>query len=116
METLPVIVPGVLLKISMGKRIIVAFDIIDENDKSIIGKSLNSVTTPLRIDNITSDDIINIEQELQEFLFNARVNEYIGHLFHRLKDLSPGELDSNKCPISPLRPFSYLMSHIEFPH
>lgn len=100
----------------MAKRIVVAFDIIDENDNSIIGKSLNAVTTPLQVDNITSDDIINVELELQEFLFNARVNEYIGHMFHRLKALRPEELDSNKWSVSPLRPFSYLMSHIEFPH
>lgn len=104
------------MAIIMAKRIVVAFDIIDENDNSIMGKSLNAVTTPLQVDNITSDDIINVELELQEFLFNARVNEYIGHMFHRLKALRPEELDSNKWSVSPLRPFSYLMSHIEFPH
>ena len=100
----------------MPKRIVLAFDIIDENDDSIIGKSFNSVMTPLRVDNVTSDDIINIEQELKEFLFNARVNEYIGHLFHRLKDLHPEVLGNSKLIESPLRPFSYLMNHIEFPH
>lgn len=47
------------MAIIMAKRIVVAFDIIDENDNSIIGKSLNAVTTPLQVDNITSDDIIN---------------------------------------------------------
>lgn len=110
------IVPGALLEGSMAKKIIVAFDIINENDESIIGKSFNSVMTPLRVDDITSDDIINIEQELKDFLFNARVNEYIGHLFHRLKDLSPEVLGNSKLTESPLRPFSYLMNHIEFPH
>ncbi len=109
-------VPGALLESSMAKRIIVAFDIINENDESIIGKYFNSVMTSLRIDNITSDDIINIEQELKDFLFNARVNEYIGHLFHRLKDLPQEELDNSKWTESSLRPFSYLMNHIEFPH
>ena len=104
------------MAIIMAKRIVVAFDIIDENDNSIIGKSLNAVTTPLQVDNITSDDIINIEQELKDFLFNARVNEYIGHLFHRLKDLPQEELDNSKWTESSLRPFSYLMNHIEFPH
>ena len=52
------------MAIIMAKRIVVAFDIIDENDNSIIGKSLNAVTTPLQVDNITSDDIINVELEL----------------------------------------------------
>lgn len=100
----------------MAKRIVVAFDIIDENNESILKSSHdNSVMTPLLVDNITSKDIINIELELLYFLINACANEQVGHLFHSLRELPQEEPSNSRWTESSPRPFSYPMNHIEFP-
>lgn len=99
----------------MAKRIVLAFDIVDENNNSIIGKKqYNSITTPLLANEITSKDIIDIQNELYIFMVKIMSNEQIGHLFHQLMDLPQEEPSNNKWTESSPRPFSYLYKHTEF--
>lgn len=99
----------------MAKRIVLAFDIIDEDNNSIIGeKQHNSITTPLLANEITSKDIIDIQNELFIYLVNIMANEQIGHLFHQLRGLPEEGLNNSKWTESSPRPFSYLRKHTEF--
>lgn len=105
-----------VIKYIMAKRIVLAFDIIDENNNSIIEKQqANSIMTPLLANDITREDIMNIELELLYFLINAQGNDQVGHLFYSLKELPQEEPSNSKWTESSPRPFAYPMKHIEFP-
>lgn len=85
MERLPVIVPGVFneVMILMAKRLVVAFDIIDEDGNSLINGQTNDLMTPLAINSISPIDITRMWMALCNFSLSFRKDPLIRHLFHQ---------------------------------
>lgn len=65
----------------MAKKLIIAFDVVDEDTNSIIGKRLNAFETPLAIDAISSMDITYMNMAIYSFLSGLQGSSVLCHLF-----------------------------------
>lgn len=65
----------------MGKRLVIAFDFIDEEGNSLIGNDINNLVTPLAVNNITTMDITHMSMALYSFSRSFQGHPLICHLF-----------------------------------
>ena len=55
----------------MAKRLVIAFDFVDEENNSLIGDLFNSNTVPLVADEVNSLDVANILMAIYRFLLDT---------------------------------------------
>jgi hypothetical protein len=70
-----------ILIIIMAKKLVIAFDVIDEENRSLIGDLFNSNTVPLIANEINSLDVSNILMAIYRFSLDLQGYPSTRHLF-----------------------------------
>lgn len=65
----------------MGKRLVIAFDFIDEEGNSLIGNDINNLVTPLAVNDITAMDVVHMSMAICSFSRSFQGHPLICHLF-----------------------------------
>lgn len=65
----------------MAKRLVIAFDFVDEKNNSLIGDLFNSNTVPLIADEVNSLDVANILMAIYRFSLDLQRFPSVCHLF-----------------------------------
>lgn len=96
---LPVIGPGALLNGSMAKRLVIAFDFVDEEGNSLIDGQFNNLVTPLAVNEISPMDVTDMWMFICSVANSFQRAPSIRHLFPQTPygiSMEPGSIVTDK--------------------
>lgn len=99
----------------MAKRLVVAFDVVDENDNSIIDWQWNTHEIAIS-DDITSLDITSLWMDMYRYVIYAPAHPGISHLFPYMAPLIEEAQGGNVSGILAENPLIVYCNHREIGH